>query len=131
MVDEIKPLPLLSPPLQEEFAKDILKQIASTFGLSWEVISGRYVGRFHSGGYVRRNPDPYYLGAVRVGLPKLDAYRINREDLIDPGMRVLQERAKRIHDKIIREFWYEREREAARRFFGYDPQMLLEDRRGR
>jgi len=96
-----------------------LDDLTALFGLTFEQVSGQVVGRvnrYHDGGVVKLPFDPK---AFRMELP------------VSPEMRALRERSKMFMERTMQEYWRQRERAAAIYLIGYDPQMLLEDRRGR
>lgn len=109
---EIVPLPISDNPHAGDFAKAIIDQLAATFGLTFEQLNGRTVGRvnrFHTGGPVN--------------------FRPNVDDSIHPGVRVLRERQERLARRAMDVYRREYESICAIYFLGYDPQRLLEDKR--
>lgn len=117
--DRITPLPISDNPHAGDFVKKTLDDLTAMFGLTFEQVSGQVVGRvnrYHDGGVVKLPFDPK---AFRMELP------------VSPEMRALRERSKMFMERTMQEYWRQRERAAAIYLIGYDPQMLLEDRRGR
>lgn len=111
---EIVPLPLSDNPHAGDFAKAIIDQLAATFGLTFEQLNGRTVGRvnrFHTGGPVN--------------------FRPNVDDYIHPGVRVLRERQERLAHRAMDVYRREYASICAIYFLGYDPQRLLADMRDR
>jgi hypothetical protein len=109
---KIVPLPISDNPHAGDFAKAIIEQMAATFGLTFEQLNGRMVGRvnrFHTGGPVNFRP-------------KVDDY-------IHPGVRVLRERQERLARRAMDVYRREYASICAIYFLGYDPQRLLEDHR--
>ena len=112
---EIVPLPISDNPHAGDFAKAIIDRLAATFGLTFEQLNGRTVGRvnrFHTGGVVRHG------GGLRPGeIPVV----------LHSGYDVPAQRARRAMDVYRREY----ASICAIYFLGYDPQRLLEDHRGK
>lgn len=111
---EITPLPISDNPLAGDFAETIIKQMAAQFGLTFEQVNGRTVGRvnrFHTGGPVNFRPN-------------VDAYT-------HPEIVVLRERGERLARRAMDVYRREYASLCAIYFLGYDPQRLLEDHRGR
>ena len=108
MVDEIKPLPISDNPHAGDFAKAIIEQMALHFGLTFEQLNGRTVGR------VNRFPTDF---------------RPNVDDYVHPGVRVLRERQERLARRAVDVYRREYESICAIYLIGYDPQRLLEDKR--
>lgn len=111
---EIVALPISDNPHAGDFAKAIIDQLAANFGLTFEQLNGRTVGRvnrFHTGGPVN--------------------FRPNVDDYIHPGVRELRDRGERLARRAMDVYRREYASICAIYFLGYDPQRLLEDHRGK
>lgn len=111
---KIVPLPISDNPHAGDFAKAILEQLTAQFGLTFEQLNGRTVGRvnrFHTGGPVN--------------------FRPNVDDYVHPEIVVLRERGERLARRAMDVYRREYESICAIYLLGYDPQRLLEDHRGR
>jgi hypothetical protein len=104
----VTPLPISDNPHAGDFAKAILEQMAAQFGLTFEQLQGRVVGR-------------------------VNHYRIpaDFDDYIHPGVRKFYEHQRRAATWALEAYRRNYERICAIYFLGYDPQRLLEDRRGK
>lgn len=119
MADKIKLLPISDNPNAGDFAKAIIEQLAATFGLTFEQLNGRTVGRvnrFHTGGVVKKSFDR-------------NAFKVDTSELLDPRLQPLREATERKARAAMDVYRREYESICAVYLIGYDPQRLLEDKR--